>query len=294
MVDGHPLPAEAKIIPYMRIDLQLFSGMTLKIDSDPATDLSYPTARIQKGLILLYEGEELCEEAVGFGMPILMRGLQTIFPGEVNLTPLDGGSARRIRATYTMNLEEKIAKAGTGAIDNQLFYAVKNRLAAFIRRLPWLRGVLTHSSNILRSTLAWETTYEPANFVTQLSLNYCVHPGTGKIEVELEGDDSERLGITEIIMMNEQGARTFDHYQDSDGVSLVGKEIGCWDQVRAAEAAFIDHKHQISFSLPQVNGGTLYRGRELIGKRLAWSGFGYSFPPSQNRIRYVITVKKIS
>lgn len=278
----------------MRIDLQLYSGMTLKIDSDPATELSYPTARIQKGLILLYEGQELNEEAVGFGVPILMRSLQTIFPGEVNLTPLNGDTARRIRATYTMNLEEKIAKPGTGAIDNQLLYASKNRLAALIRRLPWLRGVLTHSSNFLRSTLAWETTYEPANFATQLSLNYSVDPRAGMIEVELDDQDYKRLGITEIIMMNEQGARYFDHYLDSDGISLVGDEIGCWDQVKAAEASFIDHKHQLSFSLPQANGAELYRGRELIGKRLAWSGFGYSFPPSPDRIRYVITVKKIS
>jgi hypothetical protein len=278
----------------MRIDLQYSSGMTLKIDSDPGTELSYPTARIQKGLILLYEGQELCEEAVGFGVPILMHGLQTIFPGEVELTLLDGDSARRIRANFTLNLEEKISKPGTGEINNQLLYASKNRLAALIRRLPWLRGLLTQSSNFLRSTLAWETTYEPANFVTQLLVTYAVDPEAGKIEVELDGQDYLRLGITEIIMMNEEGARFFDHYQDSDGISLVGNEIGCWDPVRAAEASFIDHKHQISFSLSQVEGATLYRGRELIGKRLAWSGFGYSFAPSLDLIRYTITVKKIS
>jgi hypothetical protein len=212
----------------------------------------------------------------------------------VELTLLDGDSARRIRANFTLNLEEKISKPGTGEINNQLLYASKNRLAALIRRLPWLRGLLTQSSNFLRSTLAWETTYEPANFVTQLLVTYAVDPEAGKIEVELDGQDYLRLGITEIIMMNEEGARFFDHYQDSDGISLVGNEIGCWDPVRAAEASFIDHKHQISFSLSQVEGATLYRGRELIGKRLAWSGFGYSFAPSLDLIRYTITVKKIS
>jgi hypothetical protein len=78
--------------------------------------------------------------------------------------------------------------------------------------------------------------------------------------------------------MNEQGAHYFDRYQDSDGISAVGKEIGIWDQVGAANATFVDLDHQISFSLPQVDGANLYRGRELIGRRLAWSGFGYSFP----------------
>ncbi len=33
----------------------------------------------------------------------------------------------------------------------------------------------------------------------------------------------------------------------------------------------------------------LYRGRELIGARLAWSGFGYSFPPALGGFGYELT-----
>jgi hypothetical protein len=276
----------------MRIDLQLSSGMTLKIVSDPISGMHYPTGRIQKGLILLYEGQELCEEAVGFGVPILKRGLQTIFPGVLELIPLKSSFTSGMQARFKMNLEEKIARQNSGTINNRLLYASKNRLAALIRRLPFLRGLLTHSSNLLRSTFAWETTYEPGDFSTQVSLTYSIDAQTGRITVELEGLDFEKLGITEVIVMNEQGARFFDHYQDSDGNSLSSNEIGCWDQVKAAEASFINQKDQISFSLPQVDGAKLYRGRELIGNRLAWSGFGYSFPPSLDHFKYVITVKK--
>lgn len=275
----------------MRIDLQFSDGMTLKISSGPISGMSYPTARIQKGLILLYEGQELCEEAVGFGVPILKRGLQTVFPGDLELSPLGGSFSNGMRARFEMNLEEKIVKSGSGTINNPVVYSSKNILAALIRRLPFMRGLLTHTSNLLRSSLDWETTYEPVDFSTHVSLTYSIDAQTGRIKVELDGQDHPQTDISEIIVMNEQGAHYFDLYQDTDGVSARGSEIGCWDQVLAEKASFISSRYQISFSLPQVNGANLYRGRELIGTRLAWSGFGYSFPPTLDHFSYEITVK---
>lgn len=277
----------------MRIDLQLSSGITLMMASLSVDGNSYPTGRIQKGLILVYEGQELCEEGVGFGVPILKRGLRTIFPGEVEILPIGGSFTHGMHARYKMNLEEKILKSGSGIINNPSLYHGKNFLAAAIRRLPYLRRLLTNISNLLRSWLALETTYGTTNFSVDISLTYSIDPETGRIDVQLDRQEYDELGITEVIVMNEQGAHYFDRYQDSDGISAVGKEIGIWDQVGAANATFVDLDHQISFSLPQVDGANLYRGRELIGRRLAWSGFGYSFPPTLQRFRYEITVKKI-
>ena len=39
--------------------------------------------------------------------------------------------------------------------------------------------------------------------------------------------------------MNELGAGRFDLYDDSDGTALRGPEIGAWDGVPAARAAFV-------------------------------------------------------
>ena len=76
----------------------------------------------------------------------------------------------------------------------------------------------------------------------------------------------------------------FDRYRDTSGISLQGDEIGCWDEVNAEEAWFESSTRQIAFRLGQVKGARLFRGRELIGSRLAWAGFGYSFPPSIREI----------
>ena len=277
----------------MKIDFPLSNGITLQITSGTNRGTSYPAGRIQKGMVLWYKGQDLSEEAVGFGVPILTRGLQSIFPGEVELYPHEGSSPIKFTARYKLNLEEKIARSGSGTIHNHLFYATKNMLAGLIRRLPLVRGLLTGTSNLLRSTLGWETTYEPNGFFTYIALTYTIDAAAGKILVELIGQDFIPAGTSEVIVMNEQGARHFDLYQDADGISKRGNEIGCWDEVLAASASFINSKNQISFSLPQVSGARLFVGRELIGSRLAWSGFGYSFPPTLDHFGYEITLKRL-
>ena len=277
----------------MKIDLPLDAGLELQIASGIDRGSPYPTARLQKGFVLLHEGKDLSEEAVGFGVPILKRGLQTIFPGEVDLYLHGGSTQTKVSARYHLSLEERIERNGSGSVNSPLVYASKNSLAAVIRQIPFMRKLLTNTSNLLRSHLSLETTYEASEFSTYVVLTYTIDDTNGRIKVELVGGDFIPGSISEIIIMNEMGAHHFDQYQDSDGVTQRGDEIGCWDAVEAAEAAFIDETHKVSFSLSQVKGARLYRGRELIEPRLAWAGFGYSFPPGLKPFSYEVTIKKL-
>lgn len=241
----------------------------------------------------MFDGQDLSEEAVGFGVPILKRGLQTIFPGEVDLY-LHGGKAQTIvSARFKLNLEERISRNGNGSLDNKLLYAAKNSMAAVIRRFPFLRKLLTSTSNLLRSSLAWVTTYEPSTFSTYVVLTYRIDEANNRITVELVGGDFLSNSISEIVVMNEQGAHHFDQYQESAGNLQLGDEIGCWDLVISDEASFLDQIHKISFRLGQVSGARLYRGRELVDRRLAWAGFGYTFPPGLKPFKYEIQLKRL-
>jgi hypothetical protein len=277
----------------MKIELSLSEGISLQIAAGTNQDASYPTGKMQKGWVLFCDGQDLSEEAVGFGVPILKRGLQTVFPGEVELHPDAVNPQSKLTARYKLDLEEKIARPGSGSINNRLVYASKNMLAGMIRELPVVRRLLTNTSNLLRSTLGWQTSYEQAGYSTYVTLTYTIDAGAGTLLAELMSVDSIPDGITEIILMNEQGAHHFDLYQDAEGVMLHDDEIGCWNEVTAARAAFMSSSKQISFSLPQVKGARLFLGRELIGSRLAWSGFGYTFPPSLNQFRYEVTIKRL-
>jgi hypothetical protein len=267
--------------------------MALRISTGAYGNSNYPTDRIQKGLVLLSNGEDLSEEAVGFGVPILKRGLQAIFPGEVELYPQTSSLPTEFSARYKMNLVEKIARSDDGILNNRYLYASKNLLAALIRRLPIIRKLLTGTSNLLRASFDLKTTYEPGEYFTFVAITYSIDPAKGRIKVALIGQDFIPGSINEIIMMNEQGAHHFDMYEEANGELKHGKQIGCWDEVAAQNAAFISSRQRISFSLPQVKGSKLYSGRELIGTRLAWSGFGYSLPPNLEHFSYEISLRRV-
>jgi hypothetical protein len=252
---------------------------------------AYPTASLQKGFILNDDGQELAEEAVGFGVPVLKCGLQTIFPGSVTLTCSHQDTNWNITALFKLDLLERISNADKSAVKNKFFYVVKDGLAALIRFLPILRSPLTAISSQLRRSFNWETIYTPAGFSTGLKVFYTLDAERGCVGVEI---DTRNLPaqITEVMVMNEQAALTFDRYQDTSGILLQGHEIGCWDEVHAREAWFESTVHRVAFRLCQVQGARLFRGRELVGSRLAWAGFGYSFSPSIQSFRYELRIEK--
>jgi len=280
----------------MEITIPLFSGVLIKIAVDSTHEKKYPTARLQKGFLLVHEGQELAEEGVGFGVPILKRGIQTIFPGSLELISIQKDSIRNVTGVtvkFRMNLEEKIIKPGFESVKNKLLYVTKNLLASLIRRSPPLRGMLTSISNALRAVFGWETTFEEAGFCVDVKMIYTVDSQAGTIDVEVDTANLITYDITEVVVMNEQGARYFNQYRDSGGTFLRGKEIDCWDKVNPEWASFVSETHGLAFTLRQVKGATIYRGRELIGSRLAWSGFGYSFSPAIQRFGYQVRIEKL-
>lgn len=272
----------------MRLELPLDGDLRLEIGDETGAG-DYPTARVRKGLLLADGATRLEEEGVGFGVPVLKRGRQTIFPGGLGLSPLRTGDDWAVSATFTLDLVERLSAASGGILESPRLYAVKDALAAVYRRAPSLRRPLGAVSSGLRGLFGWETAYvetEPAGVVTVLA----TAGAAGQVHVALDLDGLHRDGLTEVIVMNEQGARPFDGYRDSDGAARSGAAIGAWQQVQAAEACFACSARGISFCLGQTPPARLYRGRELVGSRLSWAGFAYVLPPEARRFEYDIAV----
>jgi hypothetical protein len=277
----------------MNLNLPIFPELSLTISDKPMERSLYPTSRLQKGLLMNQDGQNLAEEAVGFGVPVLKQGLQAIFPGKMELAFLDDEPNWAVCATFTLNLVEKISRAGMGSANSKALYAVKNILAAFIRAFPLARGTLTALSNGARKIFRWETAYEEAGSSTQIKMidSFDHKNSLLTIRADLTSIGAER--VTEVIVMNEQGAHSFNQYSDSGGISLSGKEIGCWDEVTAESASFASSTRRLSFTLKRMPGTRLFRGRELVGSRLAWAGFGYSFPPDKKDFEYAVRFERI-
>jgi hypothetical protein len=275
----------------VELSVPLRDGLALKIADQP-TGTDYPTARLQKGLLLLDEGRDLAGEGVGFGVPILKRGALTIFPGGVQLAERQDGPSRVITATFQMNLVERLAGTRGGSPSHRSFYAVRDLLAALHRRWPALRGFLTATSNAVRRRRGWVTTFEETMTRATLAVTYSVDGDSGRIRVAVDTTGLPERGITEVVVMNELGARHFDLYLDSAGARLRGRDIGTWNEVSAARASFASTASHVAFSVRQVEGAKLYRGRELVGSRLAWSGFAYSLRPARESFAFEVRIER--
>lgn len=277
----------------MEITLPKFSGISLKIANDATRKNGYPTARLQKGILLTQDGLDLSQEGVGFGVPLLKRGIKIIYPGYIELVPSRNGTLVQVTAIFTLNLEEKVTLPGFKSAQSNRLYPVKYLLAAIIRRCPPLRGFLTTLSNALRWMFGLKTVFEIAEFSTSVITIYTIDRQAGTLTVEVDTKNLSGNGVTEVFVLNEQGAGYFDVYRDSSGTLLRGEAIGCWDKVTAEQASFLSESHRLAFTLHQVKGATLYRGRELIGSRLAWSGFGYAFQPTIDRFSYQVSIESL-
>jgi hypothetical protein len=276
----------------METFLPLFENFTLKLSRDPSSGKEFSTAALQKGLLLCRSVEELSEEAVGFGVPVIQRGLTSVFPSRMEWTTSRNGSHREIDAVYHMNLVERIGGPDRSTQQNTFIYALKNHLARMYRRFPSLQGPLTGISSALRGIFRWQVVYEEGDYSSMITMKYRAGGEPGRILIEAEMTDLNWEGVTEVAVMNEQGGRNFARYRDSSGLILTGNTIDGWNEVRAETASFICDRHRVAFTLHRMPGAKLFRGRELVGARLAWSGFGYLLPPQTWTFEFSLKVEK--
>ena len=277
----------------MEIILPLFKDFSLQIGNISESQENYPTGPLQKGLRLYDKGLELAEEGVGIGVPVIKQGLHTIFPGNIELISQHKDNLWVITALYKMNLEERVGRQGQRSVSIGLVYKIKNFLAAIYRQYPASRQLLTIISNLIQWIFHWETQYTKSKYNLDIKIVYSIQSQTGFVMVEVDTGNLPKDLITEVVLMNEQGANYFDCYQDSNGKFIKGKDIGAWDEVTAKTAAFLCLAHKVSFSLEQVKGAKLFSGRELVGSRLAWSGFGYSIPMTANKFNYQVKIESL-
>ena len=166
----------------MDLNVPITREINLRIADQLKEQSDYATSRLAKGFLLVVDGQQLAEEAVGFGFPVIKRGLQTLFPGRIELVVGQNGPIWTVQAEYSIDLIEKIQMPGIGSVKSRLLYKLKNILAALIRFAPLFRGLLTALSSGLRKAFGWKTIYEDSGFHATITTIHTIHEETGKIE----------------------------------------------------------------------------------------------------------------
>ena len=267
------------------IRIPVTNELSFIIGDKPDVPTGYPTSRLAKGLVLRRQGLDLAEEAVGFGVPVLMRGLQALFPGEAELHLLSGSPNWALTAEYSVNLAERLGAPGKKSVQGEFFYGAKNFLSDVRARFPPARVPLMSLSSGLRRLFGWETTFEQADFGGQVKMTYRFDERTGVLSIDADLSRLQSDSVTEVIVMNEQGAHYFDEYQDSSGNHLVGKEIGCWDEVKAEEASFSSPAQRIAFTVHHGAGCALVSGPRIGGLTIGMVRFWLFLSPTHQALQ---------
>ena len=263
-------------------------AVSIRFGCDDDRTCSYPSDRIQKGLVLVLHDAEMVEEGTGFGVPLLKIGPETIFPGYAHVT--QAREQEMVRVNYHLNLVQRMVRRNGRKMSWPVFYRAQGWFSNVHRSYPLLRGLISQSSRILTKALGLETLFEEVATFSTVAVTYSICRESSKVRVSVDLSELPRNDRMEVIIANEQGARYFDAYHDSFGDSRNGKAIGTWNEVFADEASLMDQDSGITFSLQRLPNVRLFRGRELVEGSLAWSGLNYVLSPHPPNFIYDIKI----
>jgi hypothetical protein len=260
-------------------------SVALRIHSDTKPQ-NMKTASLQKGLILLYNGAEVVGEGTGFGVPIGKYSDETFFSGSSFLQVHKQENSVIICKEFLMdmiardkfrNLKLENMKLRRKIDSVSLLYQKHKRLAQFILHAKGLLFKFGVESVFIRTS--------PKGKVI---VTYTID--RNRILVKLSFSRLDRNNLQKVFVLNEQGAHFFRKYSDSEGLKLDDEEIGAWDGVTAQSAKISDKKDRIAFSLKNVEGTMLWRGREVVKGSLNWIGLDYELNPEDDQFEYEIEI----
>lgn len=261
-------------------------GCTLALAAPEEADDGYPTGKLQKGWQLVRNGASLAREGVGFGTPMVRYGHRTVFPGQASASR---SGPRRWEVEYSMDLVERLTTPGGATLAGESLYVMREWFCALHRKVPAWRGPLQKLFGAARSALRVNTTFVRLAPWGKIRVHYEVDEG-GALHVRALFDLPARP--SSVMMANEQGALSFDRYEDSDGLHLEGRAIGSWNKTPARRAYLSGRAGNIRFGASQVAAAQLYRGWEMEPGRLDWAGLSYVLPGSATEFSYDLRVEE--
>ena len=243
------------------------------------------TGALQKGLVQMLDGEELIEEGVGFGVPVVKYQDKTFFSSQAEVSTKEIGRDIIITKVFTLDTVS-LKKFGRATYINDALYTplrkafeslyLKNkRLTPFFNKAMEFRDF----ANI-------KTEFMKVKSRGKVTMRYCCH--SNGIDIRADFSKVALNKCVEILVLNEQGSSFFQRYSDSSGLNLSGHNIGAWEKVEADNASLEGGRQQVSFCLQNHRGARLFRGWESTRKRFSWAGLSYSMRPNNDIFAYSI------
>ena len=240
--------------------------------------------KLQKGLIFVVDGVERVGEGTGFGFPILMYPKETYFSGSAEVWVRHTHGCIQVKKEFLM---DRISRnmLGNVCLENHQARSFIRFLTDVYQKNKRFRFL---SLKELIVNMGVKSTFITAPAIGKIPVTYTI--GDCNVDVEVDFRQIKKSHMKDIFVLNEQSAKHFLKYIDSDGTNLLGKQIGAWDVVDSESACLVDRTGQIGYRLWNVDGCVLRRGRETMRNCLDWSGLDYEIDPQRDFLNYRIEV----
>jgi hypothetical protein len=241
-------------------------------------------ACLQKGLILVVNGAETVGEGTGFGLPVLQYSRETFFSASSTVDVSTCLGRRVIAKQFSM---DRVARNSFRniALENHAARSLIDHLSTLYQNHPHFRFLtLKDLTGKIGIRKAFPETAPKGN----VTITYTIDKT--RIIVEADFTKLQRRGLRKIFMLNEQSARFFRKYTDSQGTELLDEKIGAWGVIGDEWACVKTMGNGLGFRLWKVEGSILRRGREFLQGSLDWVGLDYEVNPMCDTFRYVIEI----
>jgi hypothetical protein len=235
-------------------------NLTYQISDAPGPDF-LTTSGIQKGLLLNLGGQILCQEGLGFGVPIVREPTNTYFSKK---SKINFSSEREIAKTYFFDCVSRIKISTPFVTQTAFFTRIFEKMVSFYMKKESLQPILLKALQIATKIFQGKCIFVDIDEIGDATVHYHVQGNSIAIEAAFHTSLSDPV----FTMANEQGADFFD-WGSVDGKLIDSKEIKGW--MRVSEATYISTEKKISFTLEGVKDKTIFLGRERT-EFLRWAG----------------------
>ncbi len=257
----------------------------LRIYSD-TKPLNSKIANLQKGMILMYNGIEVVGEGTGFGVPIGKYFDETFFSGSSFLQVQEQENSLIIRKEFIMDLIAR-DQFRNFKLENLRFRKIIDSISLLYQKHKHFARFILRTKKLLYR-FGVDSVFVKTTPKGKVIVTYTIYRKL--ILVNLNFSQLDRSNLEKVFVLNEQGAKFFWKYADSEGLKLNDKEIGAWELVTAQSARITDKNNSTGFSLKNVEGTILRRGRETMKGALDWIGLDYELSKIVDKFEYEIEV----
>jgi len=238
-------------------------------------------ADLQKGLVLELDSKEIIGEGIGFGAPVVIYEDDVFFSKTARLVNV---GPKNITKIFRMDSISRIDFRGHifGGSIYKKYYDIVSRL---YMETKWSQPLFRIFMALKRS-LGFKTRFISVEERGSVRVQFKFIPHKILVNVDLTGLKTSRC--KEILILNEQDAKSFNRFSDSNGANQDVDQMGAWEEVKSESATL--EGTGVKFTIDRQAGVKLFRGREEVPGRLSWIGFAYSLQPTVKKFDYIIQI----